>query len=175
MSALGDLLRGAIGSIPIVGGVIEDAYRPPGGYRRPGCPDGFAEDSRGNCVAIGVDPRNPGTTVPTPGFRGAVERFLPGGRTGMMTFGDPSMIGMEPEQIPSMRRECGPGYVLGRNGLCYDKRILPNKMRQWPKGPRPLLTGGEMNTLRRARGLEKRVTKAAKMFGLHSHPRKKKR
>jgi hypothetical protein len=180
MSALGDLLRGAIGSIPIVGGVIEDAYRPPRAFPQPGCPRGFAEDSRGNCVRIGVDPRNPGTTVAVPGMAGAIQRFLPGGRTGTVTVGGPggfgpSMAGHAPEEKPVSRADCGRGYVLGQNGLCYDKRIIPNKMRMWPKGPRPLLTGGEMNTVRKAERLRGRVTKAADLYGLHSHPRKKKR
>lgn len=50
---------------------------------------------------------------------------------------------------------CPPGMVLGAreaNGgyLCYNRRDLRNNDRKWPKGRRPLLTGGDLNAISRA-------------------------
>lgn len=42
---------------------------------------------------------------------------------------------------------CLRGMVLGVDGLCYNKRDISNKERMWPRGRRPLLTGGEMRAI----------------------------
>lgn len=42
---------------------------------------------------------------------------------------------------------CPRGSVLGNDGLCYNKRDISNKERMWPRGRRPLLTGGEMRAI----------------------------
>jgi len=43
---------------------------------------------------------------------------------------------------------CPTGMALGKDGLCYDH--LPNRDRKYPRGRRPLLTGGEMKCISRA-------------------------
>lgn len=53
---------------------------------------------------------------------------------------------------------CGRGMVLGKDGLCYDH--LPNRDRLYPRGRRPLLTGGDMKAISRARRAGNRLATA---------------
>jgi hypothetical protein len=69
-------------------------------------------------------------------------------------------------------RHCGKGSVLGDNGLCYDKRTIPNSRRMWPKPTRPLGTTGEMNAVskaaafgRRLKGKEKSLKRLGRQLG----------
>ena len=55
--------------------------------------------------------------------------------------------GLEPLLQPAERRVCPRGSVLGVDGLCYNKGVLRNTDRFWPRGRRPLLTGGEMRCI----------------------------
>jgi len=119
------------------------------GRTRPvaGCPDGFEPDGRGGCNRAGIV--------------GAVQRFLPGGSTGttVATTTAPAAFGiptMAPFRETRLVLDCGPGWVLGMDSLCYPKKMIPNKFRKWPRGTKPFLTGGEVRTLRRAKSLEKR-------------------
>ncbi len=103
------------------------------------CPDGFEWD---------------GTQCRKLGIRGAIERFLPGGRTGFAEEGDFGAAqvgrfgaGLEPAIRSMETRVCPRGTVLGIDGLCYNKRDLRNNDRFWPQGRRPLLTGGEMRCI----------------------------
>jgi len=59
------------------------------------------------------------------------------------------------------RAICLPGDVVGADGLCYPKRSLRNSERAWPKGRRPLLTGGEMRAISVASRAANRVTRTA--------------
>jgi hypothetical protein len=70
------------------------------------------------------------------------------------------MGGVSPYVETTQRSSCPTGYVLGRDGLCYDKRVIPNKLRKYPRGRRPLLTGGEMKVLSKAKTLENKVKRA---------------
>jgi len=45
------------------------------------------------------------------------------------------------------RSVCLPGDVVANDGLCYSKSSVTNRERQWPRGRRPLLTGGEMRAI----------------------------
>lgn len=45
------------------------------------------------------------------------------------------------------RAVCLRGMQLGNDGLCYNKSQISNKQRLWPRGRRPLLTGGEMRAI----------------------------
>jgi len=94
-----------------------------------GCDPPFVMDPRGFCV---------GPTSPL----GAATR---GGDAINGRFG--------PAQVPGSRivdvAKCERGMVLGKDGLCYDN--LPNKNRLYPRGRRPLLTGGDMRAISRAR------------------------
>ena len=59
------------------------------------------------------------------------------------------------------RAVCLPGDVVGNDGLCYPRRSLKNDQRQWPRGRRPLLTGGEMRAISVARRAAGRLTRTA--------------
>jgi len=50
---------------------------------------------------------------------------------------------------------CLPGMVLGKmeqdgGFLCYNRRDIANKDRKYPRGRRPLMTGGDLNAISRA-------------------------
>lgn len=53
--------------------------------------------------------------------------------------------GMQPGIASIERAVCGKKMVLGDDGICYHKTQISNKERMWPRGRRPLITGGEMN------------------------------
>ncbi len=59
------------------------------------------------------------------------------------------------------RAVCLPGDVVGNDGLCYPKRSLKNSEREWPRGRRPLLTGGDMRAISIAHRAGARMTRAA--------------
>lgn len=88
-----------------------------------------------------------------PGFRGIVQRAIPGGQTGVTVFGQ-AVLGqfgaaLEPADITGafVRLRCPRGTVLGMDDLCYNKGDIKNSERKWPRGRRPLLTGGEMRCI----------------------------
>ena len=132
---------------------------PPTGFGPTKCPTGYRWDGT-RCVAEG--------------FGGFVERILPGGGTGVLppqqvsaqgttmgAFGIPASMPFQVGQTqygPILR--CMAGSVLGKDNLCYPKGSIPNKHRKWPRGSRPLLTGGDMKTLRKIGSLQTRVKRA---------------
>lgn len=98
------------------------------------------------------------------GVVGTIQQTLPGGQTGtqMDIYGNAVMGRYGPALVPAVIaqpvRKCPPGMILGKDGNCYDQ--LANKERMWPKGARPVLTGGEVKTLRKAKSLTKKVQRA---------------
>jgi len=70
--------------------------------------------------------------------------------------------GVQPGSMIVDRAICGRGMQLGNDGVCYNKGQISNKQRQWPKGRKPLLTGGEMNAIRIAATAGRRLTAATK-------------
>ena len=60
------------------------------------------------------------------------------------------------------RAVCLPGMQLGDDGLCYNKGQISNKQRMWPRGRRPLLTGGQMRAISIAAGAARAVEKSTK-------------
>ncbi len=71
------------------------------------------------------------------------------------------------------RAECIRGMVVGDDGLCYNKSQIKNSERMWPKGRRPLLTGGDMAAISkaaRAAGRLERTTKRLQKIGLMKKP-----
>ena len=177
-------IRGAIGGIlggpaGIIGGAL-GGFVKGGGSPVPqaaaGCPPGFQLTARG-CVES-----KPARVVPVPGFRGAVERLLPGGRTGFQLAPSVVPITSAPPAAPAFRaddfgdavvgrygaaiepatrdmevRVCPRGTVLGADGLCYNRRDIRNSERFWPRGRRPLLTGGEMRCISVAASAAKKL------------------
>lgn len=71
------------------------------------------------------------------------------------------------------RAVCLKGDVVGDDGVCYPKRSISNKDRQWPQGRRPLLTGGEMRAISvasRAAGKFERTQKRLQKMGMIRKP-----
>lgn len=119
------------------------------------CPEGF-EWVNGQCQAVGIS--------------GTLQRWIPGGATGVYEGGSAVMGGfgipaLQPMVQSTPRLICPSGMVLGKDNLCYMKGALTNRMRKWPKGRRPLLTGGEMKTLAKAKTLTRKVQKAWRAAG----------
>lgn len=100
--------------------------------------------------AVGIDPTGVGEAVM--GRYGAA--LVPGNR-----------------QIS--RAVCLPGMLVGNDGLCYNRGQITNKERMWPKGRRPLLTGGDMRAIqiaaRAGKALE-RAQKRLQKIGLMKKP-----
>lgn len=67
-----------------------------------------------------------------------------------------------PTTVTSQRRECSPGDILGRDGLCHAKGSIPNKERAYPRGRRPLGTPGEMAALAKAASFGRRMESTVK-------------
>jgi len=60
---------------------------------------------------------------------------------------------------------CPSGMALGKDRICYDH--LPNRDRLYPRGRRPLLTGGEMRCISRASSAAKKLDRTnARLRGL---------
>lgn len=184
IGAVGGLFRG--GPLGAVGGFLS-----PGGgngrsraqpfpvqtfapRRSAGCPPGFGVNSRGECVELRGREKT--------GFVEEVRRFLPGGQTGFEEFGEAVMgqfgAALQPAELASTRLVCPRGTVLGVDGLCYNRRDLRNSERKWPRGTRPLLTGGDMRCIRIASQAAQKLAKKQKqlrdMGMLPPLPRKRK-
>ena len=67
----------------------------------------------------------------------------------------------EPGNMVIDRAVCLPGDVVGSDGLCYPRRSIKNSDREWPRGRRPLLTGGDMRAISIAHRAGARMTRAA--------------
>ena len=140
----------------------------------PGCPPGFTRDQGGNCVPL----RQPSTG----GIFAPIQQLLPGGATGRTEFGAAVMgqfgAALEPGFRDSSTAVCPPGTVLGIDRLCYNKGDIKNKERAWPRGRKPLLTGGEMRCISIAAGAAKRLerkTKQLQSLGMLKKPSTSKR
>lgn len=68
--------------------------------------------------------------------------------------------GLTPDREVRQTLTCLPGMVLGDDNICYNRGQVPNKRRKWPKGRKPLLTGGEMNAITTAARAARRVKSA---------------
>jgi len=124
------------------------------------CGPGFFTNRQGECEAL--------VTSPGTGFLDPIRQFLPGGRTGRVEFGAAVMgqfgAALEPGARESTTLVCPPGTVLGIDRLCYNKGDLKNKERAWPRGRKPLLTGGEMRCISIAAGAAKRLERKTKQL-----------
>lgn len=59
------------------------------------------------------------------------------------------------------RAVCLRGMVLGNDGICYNRKQIRNSDREWPRGRRPLLTGGDMRAIAIASRAASRLTRTA--------------
>ena len=86
--------------------------------------------------------------------------------------------GFEPSVVMTDTRRCGRGAVLGIDGLCYNRRDLRNSDRFWPRGRRPLLTGGEVRAISVASSAAKKLERKQKQLmelGLLKRPTRSRR
>jgi len=93
----------------------------------------------------------------------------PIGNTVMGRYG----AGEMPGNMVVNRAVCRPGMVVGDDGICYNKSQLKNSEREWPRGRRPLLTGGDMRAISTAARAGKRLegaTKRLQKIGLMKKP-----
>jgi len=105
------------------------AFGPQNGGARGPCSPGTIRDRSGQCVS----PASPFGAGRLQG-QAFVGRFGPA---------------MAPREEIRSIAVCEKGMVLGKDSLCYDH--LPNRDRKYPRGRRPLLTGGDMRAISRAR------------------------
>ena len=76
---------------------------------------------------------------------------------------------LEPGVMSIERSVCLPGMQLAKDGLCYNKGAITNSQRMWPRGRRPLLTGGDMRAIgiaARAGAKLDRTTKRLRALGM---------
>ncbi len=126
------------------------------------CPPGFLRTPLG-CVPATLPalqqqffPQQRGDAVVTDGLA-APDQFGPArlGRFG---------AALEPEVRDLTVRRCPRGSVLGVDGLCYNRRDISNKERFWPRGRRPLLTGGDMRCISVASSAAKKLQRKQKQL-----------
>lgn len=143
--ALGGLVNipggGAGGSQPAIPSDAPALVATSSGANVASCPQGTLSVG-GHCIDL-----QPGGAVSGGGL------VVSGGEAVMGMFG----AALAPMQTQRSVSRCIPGMVLGKDGLCYNRRDLTNKQRKWPKGRRPLLTGGELNAISKAARAAKRV------------------
>ncbi len=69
--------------------------------------------------------------------------------------------GLEPGSRIIDRAICLRGMVLGNDDICYNRKQIRNSDRMWPRGRRPLLTGGDMRAISIASRAASRLTRTA--------------
>lgn len=159
---------GTIGSvlpIPGAGAISAVARRLVGSGGRPVVPQTFAP-TRTFAGATPGGGRTGGNGCPSGTTRDPQGRGFCVSRTsalGQRTLGGTVVEGLYgPAFVPSSELRdvavCPPGFALGKDDLCYDG--LANRKRKYPRGRRPLLTGGDMNAISRAKRAGTRLANA---------------
>lgn len=118
------------------------------------CPEGFIKVG-GTCVSTRLSdlaPGGPPFTVPAAG-----RDDRPVGDAVMGRYG----AALVPGSMIVDRAVCLRGMHLADDGLCYNKGAITNKQRAWPRGRKPLLTGGEMRAISVAHRAAGRLTRTA--------------
>lgn len=106
-----------------------------------------------------------GETCVAPGdaFPGGDPLFRPAG--GVATTGAFGLPAMQPAVVPTVRRECGPGMILGKDDLCYAKGSISVRDRKWRPKPKPPISAGDAKAIRRADRAKNRVKRLATKSG----------
>lgn len=154
-----------------------------------GCPGGF-QMIGGQCLPS----VSPSTPIPTttgcppglvwdPAFGACVSPKSPVGSKALADqFGEAVMGQYGAGLVPGNRMTdvavCPRGTVLGKDGICYNKRDLRNSERMWPRGRRPLLTGGDMRAIATAAAAARKLqakTKQLQGLGMLKKPAPRRR
>lgn len=137
-------------------------FVPPGAGGGGGCPSGLVL-CKGNCVSPeSVFGRRCLASI---GGAGIPIAGTGVGEAVMGQFG----AALEPGMMTIERSVCLPGMQLAKDGLCYNKGAITNSQRMWPRGRRPLLTGGDMRAIgiaARAGSKLDRTTKRLRALGM---------
>lgn len=193
-SKFGKFFTGAastlISGIPFVGSAVEGirGIVGGGGSRQPACPPGSIGCPGSSLILLppGVPgqsgPCDPGT-VWDPDLGYCVSPRSPfGGQQLADQFGEAVMgqygAALVPKQRATTTLVCPKGAVLGKDDLCYNKKDITNKERQWPRGRRPLLTGGEMRCISVASSASRKLQRKQKQLqdmGMLPKPRRSSR
>jgi len=118
------------------------------------CFDALGTGSPGFGVRPAAPPRL--QPPPPPQFMGPVQAQA-GGAAVMGRYG----AALQPGSKIIDRAVCLRGMVLGNDGLCYNRTQIKNSEREWPRGRRPLLTGGDMRAISIASRAASRLTRTA--------------
>lgn len=153
----GNIVTSVVGSL-FGGGDDRSSNQP---LARADCPPGFqADPNTGVCQAIGLT--------------GAVQRFLPGGQTGVLpstaqpmaaTVGQFGAPAIQPYQASSVALRCPPGMVLGKDNLCYRKGAIPMSWRKWRPARKPPISARDWRALQTADRVKNRAKKIAGKAG----------
>ena len=131
--------------------------------QRAACPPGFFETPAGGCQAVSMpEPLSVQAQPPVRAVRpsrAAATNGVPRPEVPTLAVTGQYGAGFEPSLISSEMLECPPGTILGKDEVCYNRRDLRNTERKWPRGRRPLLTGGEMRAISTAASAAKRLQK----------------
>ncbi len=141
---------------------------------------------RNPCTAPGFFPTGPGGRCESPGeMRTRLAPSSVMGNGGIPRPEIPTLAvtgqfgaGFEASIISREMRLCPPKTVLGVDGVCYNRRDLRNDERAWPRGRRPLLTGGEMRAVSTASAAAKKLQRKQKQLqelGLLPKPQRTRR
>jgi len=142
-----------------VGGGGLDPFLPTGPFTPTpltGCEPGFVRDlETGRCKREG--------------FIGDVQRFLPGGETG---FAPPNGVGgglvpgaLAPQIRTTQTRVCPKKFILGADGLCYVKGLLPPKLRMHKPDARPPISASAWRKLKTANTVRNKAKEIAVTAG----------
>ena len=127
----------------------------------PRAPSGPCGPGRFRVAGVCVDPG-----AAAPGGPPLFQMLGPGSGAGSVApVGDAVMgrygAGLVPGSRIVDRATCLRGMQLGNDGLCYNKGQIKNSERMWPRGRRPLLTGGDMRAISVASRAANRLTRTA--------------
>lgn len=168
VGALSGALGSGGGSTGGQGSSIPDANTFAGG-----CPPGSYQVGN-TCVNPGAAlPGGSPFTFPT----GGTQVGSPGGTAVVPAGGGGGMMGaavaVAPFTYSQLRRQCPPGYVLGKDNLCYAKGMIPKKYRKWTYN-KPYITRGDYKAIARADRTRKKLvglTKKSGAFASMSKPK----
>ena len=134
------------------------------------CPPGFTLTTSGCAPTFAPAPVFAPMAPPPAVSRGRGRGLGPTVTTGFQEedFGDAVKgrfgAALEPAVRDTETRVCPRGSVLAVDGLCYNRRDIRNNERMWPRGRRPLLTGGEMRCISVASSAAKKLQRKQKQL-----------